>query len=120
MRTISILLCAVLLLHCGGGPTEADYQFGRIDVYVRAEAGQPVDGVGVRLERNDGRVEDAGGLTGTAGLPGYYFFLRTSGSFRIAIAVPSGYALAPGQAASVPITFRRNETQTVTFLLQRT
>lgn len=109
-----------LLVQCSGGPTEPrDYEFGRADVYVRDEAGQPINGVTVRLERTNGQIEEAGGPTGSLGVPGYYFFLRTSGDFRIGFTVPEGYALAPNQPAAVPFTFRRNQTQTVNITLRK-
>jgi hypothetical protein len=104
---------------CGPGPTEPrDFEFGRADVYVRDTAGQPVNGVAVRLERSNGQVEDAGGPTGSVGLPGYYFFLKTDGAFRIVITPPAGYTLGEGQAASVPFTFSRNQVKTVNFVVR--
>jgi hypothetical protein len=121
MRTrhqLTLLVAIVLLAACSPSPTEADYEFGRADVYVRDTESQPVNGVQVRLLRTSGAVEDAGGMTGTAGLPGYFFFLRTSGEFRIEITPPSGYELASGEA-SIPFTFARNVTREVTFTLRR-
>ena len=62
---------------------------------------------------------DAGGPTGSVGLPGYYFFLKTSGDYRLVVTVPAGYELAPGQTASVLFTFSRNQTKTVNFVLRK-
>jgi hypothetical protein len=114
-----LALVVVLVAGCGGGPTEADYEFGRIDVYVRDSANQPVNGVTVRMDRSNGTTEDAGGLTGSVGVPGYFFFLKTSGEYRIVITPPAGYELAPGQSASAPVTFTRNQTRTVNFVLRQ-
>jgi len=112
---VALLLAAA----CGPGPTDpSDFEFGRIDVYVRDAAGQPVDGASVRMDRLNGQTEDAGGLSGSVGLPGYYFFLKTSGQYRIVVTPPAGYAFAEGQAGSVQITFSRNQTQTVNFALK--
>ena len=122
MPTPRALLFAVVLLllaACGPGPTEPrDFEFGRIDVYVRDTAGQPVNGVAVRLDRLNGQTEDAGGATGSVGLPGYYFFLKTSGQYRVVITPPAGYQLAAGQEAAVLITFQRNQLQTLDFVVQ--
>ncbi|HEX7155156.1 MAG TPA: hypothetical protein VF618_27050 [Thermoanaerobaculia bacterium] len=116
---VLLLLALVVLASCGGGPTEPrDFEFGRADVFVRDPAGQPINGVPVRLERTGGQVEDAGGVTGSVGLPGYYFFLKTSGDFRIVITPPPGYELAAGQTASVPFTFTRNQLRTINFVLR--
>jgi hypothetical protein len=122
MTTAKAFLCAAVLLiaaACGPGPTDpSDFEFGRVDVYVRDAAAQPVNGAAVRLERLNGQTEDAGGLTGTAGPAGYYFFLKTSGSYRIVVTPPAGYAFADGQAGTVQVTFSRNQTQTVNFALR--
>ncbi|HYK04155.1 MAG TPA: carboxypeptidase-like regulatory domain-containing protein [Thermoanaerobaculia bacterium] len=122
MTIAKAALCAVALLlaaACGPGPTDpSDFEFGRIDVYAKDAAGQPVNGAAVRMERLNGQTEDAGGLTGSVGLPGYYFFLKTSGQYRIVLTPPAGYTLAEGQAASVQVTFSRNQTQTVNFALR--
>lgn len=121
MRTANAFLFSVAIVivtGCGGSPTEPrDFEFGRADVYVRDAAGQPINGVPVRLERLNGQTEDPGGLTGSVGAAGYYFFLKTSGQFRIVITVPSEYALAPGQSATAPVTFSRNQVQTIQFVL---
>ena len=115
-----VLLLLASLAGCGGSPTEPrDFEFGRIDVYVRDTAGQPVNGVMVRLDRRDGGREDEGGATGSVGLPGYFFFLRTSGQYRIVITVPAGYTVAAGQTNSVDVEFQREVTKTVNFVLQR-
>lgn len=123
MLNIRTYVCAILLIvvaGCGGAPTEpSDFEFGRIDVYVRDASGQAVNGVTVRLERTNGQIEDAGGQTGTVGVPGYYFFLKTGGDYRIAIAPPAGYELAPGESATTPVTFARNQTRTVNFVLRK-
>lgn len=117
----AFLFAAALLLAaaCGPGPTDpSDFEFGRIDVYVRDAAGQPVNGAAVRLDRLNGQTEDAGGPTGSVGLPGYYFFLKTSGQYRVVVTPPAGYALADGQAGAIQVTFSRNQTQTVNFTLK--
>lgn len=123
MLKIRIYVCFVVLFAmagCGGGPTEpSDFEFGRIDVYVRDTSGQAVNGVTVRLVRPNGQIEDAGGQTGTVGVPGYYFFLKTGGDYRIGIAPPAGYELAPGESATTPVTFARNQTKTVNFVLRK-
>lgn len=114
------ILVIVVLTSCGGSPTDpSDYEFGRLDVYVRDTAAQPIDGVPVRLERLNGQTEEAGGNTGTAGLPGYYFFLKTRGEYRVAITVPAGYVLADGQSATAPASFTKDQTRTVNFVLRR-
>lgn len=119
-------LCAwavilLVLTSCGGGPTEpSDFEFGRVDVYVRDAAGQAINGAAVRLERVNGQVEDPGGATGSVGLPGYYFFLRTSGEFRVVVTPPTGYTFATGQESSVLITFNREQVRTVNFVLRPT
>jgi len=120
-KSVLFLIAAlVLLTSCGGSPTEPrDYEFGRADVYVRDAEGQPINGVQVRMDRSSGQTEDAGGLTGTVGLPGYYFFLKTGGDYRIVITPPSGYELAPGQTATAPFTFRREQVTTINFTLRR-
>jgi hypothetical protein len=119
-KLYALMIMLVVLAACGPGPTEpSDFEFGRIDVYVRDGSGQPVDGATVRLERLNGQVEDAGGLSGSVGLPGYFFFLRTSGEFRVAVTPPAGYEFAAGQEGSTRITFRRNELQTINFVLRR-
>jgi hypothetical protein len=119
----SLAVAAVVLFAlagCSGSPTAPeDYEFGRTDVYVRDTAGQPIDGVGVRLDRLNGQVEEAGGPTGSAGLPGYYFFLKTEGNYRVVITVPAGYVLADGQSATVPVTFTKDVTRTIHFVLRR-
>ena len=78
-----------------------------------------MNGAAVRLDRTNGQVEDQGGLTGSLGLPGYYFFLRVSGSFRVVVTPPAGYQLAPGQNASVDVRFERNQQMTLNFVLRR-
>lgn len=114
-----LLLALSFLTACGGAPTEPrDFEFGRIDVYVRGTDGQPIDGVPVRLERRNGGVEDAGGLTGTVGLAGYFFFLRTSGDFRVVISPPQGW-VADSTGTTRDVTFSRNQLQTITFTLRR-
>ena len=114
--TFAILL--LLLAGCSGVPTEpSDFEFGRVDVYVRDTAAQPINGVPVRLERPSGQVEDSGGTTGSVGPAGYYFFLKTGGEFRVVITVPSGYELAPGQTATQTVVFSRNQTQTLNIVL---
>lgn len=115
------VLALVLFANCGGSPTEpSDYEFGRVDVYVRDTDGQPINGVTMRLVRPGGQVEDVGGATGSVGLPGYYFFLKTSGDFRIEItSTPGGYDFAPGSAPTTSITFVRNQTQTITIVMRR-
>ena len=121
MRTANAIIFALAIIRmtgCGGSPTEPrDFEFGRADVYVRDAAGQPIDGVPVRLERLNGQTEDPGGVTGSVGAPGYYFFLKTTGQYRVVITVPAGYALAPGQAPTAPVTFSRNQVQTFNFVL---
>ena len=116
------LVLLVLTAGCGGGfPTEPeDFEFGRVDVYVRDTGSQPVNDVLVRLERRNGGVEDSGGRTGSVGLPGYYFFLKTTSTdYRVTITVPSGYMLAPNQSASVDVEFVKDQTRTVNFVLQK-
>lgn len=118
LRLYAFALAILMLAGCGGAPTEpSDFEFGRIDVYIRDTAGQPVNGVTVRLERPNGQVEDAGGVTGTLAIPGYFFFLRVSGDFRVVITPPAGYQLGPGQSATQPVTFTRNQTKTINFVL---
>lgn len=117
---LSLIAALLILTSCSGSPTEPrDYEFGRADVYVRDAEGQPVNGVQVRMDRSNGQTEDAGGFTGTVGLPGYYFFLKTGGDYRIVITPPSGYELAPGQSATTPFTFRREQVTTINFTLRR-
>ena len=121
MRKPLILFVAALFLlqACGGAPTEPrDFEFGRIDVYVRGTEGQPIDGVTVRLMRRNGGVEDEGGPTGSVGLPGYFFFLKTGGDYRVVITVPAGYT-TDSLGTSRDVTFQRNVTRTVTFVLIR-
>jgi hypothetical protein len=121
-RTPVVLALALLVLALGcGGPTEPkDFEFGRADVFVKDTDGQPVNGVPVRLERRSGGVEDAGGLTGSVGLPGYYFFLQTgSNNFRVVITVPSGYEVTAGQSAAVDVSFQNEETRIVNFVLRK-
>ncbi len=118
LRTCAGALALLLLSSCGGAPTEPeDFEFGRVDVYTRNSEGQPVNGVPVRLERLSGQVEDAGGLSGSVGAPGYYFFLKTGGSYRVVIDVPAQYHLG-SQSASMPVEFARDETRTITYILQ--
>ena len=118
---IALLVAVCLFAGCGGAPTEpGDFEFGRFDVYIRDEAGQPIDGVRVRLDRPNGGIEDEGGLTGSFAIPGYYFFLRTSGEFLVVIIPPAGYQPAPGQQTSVRMTFTRNQLKTINFVLRRT
>ena len=123
VQMLKVWTCAVLLIlltGCGGAPTEPrDFEFGRVDVYVRDTADQPINGVPVRLDRLNGQVEDSGGTTGSAGLPGYYFFLKTGGEFRVVITVPSGYEPAPGQTTTPSVVFSRNQIQTLTIVLRR-
>jgi hypothetical protein len=114
-----LAIAIALLVSCGGGPTEPDFEFGRIDVYVRDTSDQPINGVPVRMDRTNGQTEDAGGTTGSVGLPGYYFFLKATGEYDIVITVPAGYTLAPQQSATRRIRFQRNQLQTLTFVLQR-
>ena len=110
----------VVFAGCGGAPTEPrDFEFGRVDVYVRDGSGEAVNGAAVRLERLGGQVEEAGGLTGSVGLAGYYFFLKTSGEYRVVVTPPAGYEFAAGQASSAQITFHRNQTQTLNFVVRR-
>lgn len=117
-RRHALALALIVLASCGGGPTEpSDYEFGRIDVFIRDTAGQPVNGVAVRMERPTGQVEDEGGVTGTLAIPGYFFFLRVSGDFRIVITPPAGYKLAAGQSPTQAVTFSRNQTKTINFVL---
>ncbi len=118
--SLSLITALVLLTSCGGSPTEPrDYEFGRADVYVRDTAGQTINGVPVRMDRLNGQTEDAGGLTGTVGLPGYYFFLKTGGEYRIVITPPAGYELEPGQSTTAAVTFRREQVTTINFVLRR-
>lgn len=109
----------LVLTGCGGGPTEpSDYEFGRVDVYVRDASGQAINGAAVRLERLDGGIEDPGGASGSVGLPGYYFFLRTAGEYRVVVTPPTGYTFATGQESSVRITFTRDQVRTINFVLR--
>jgi hypothetical protein len=118
VKRIAFAVALVVLAACGGAPTEpSDFEFGRVDVYVRDTAGQPINGAPVRLERPGGQTEDAGGPTGSAGLPGYYFFLRTGGQYRVVITPPAGYQLPAGQTGTQMVTFARNQLQTVNFVL---
>ena len=120
MKRWVVAIGLLILTSCGGAPTEPrDYEFGRIDVYVRDTADQPINGVPVRLNRTNGQTEDAGGMSGSVGLPGYYFFLKTSGQYDVVITIPDGYALAPQQSTTKRIEFSRNELQTITFVLRR-
>lgn len=119
-RLFASTLALLVLFGCSGAPTEpSDFEFGRADVYVRDDAGAAVNGATVRLEQLNGQVEDAGGLTGSVGLPGYYFFLKTSGSFRIVVTPPAGYTFQSGQTGTVPVTFSRNQGQTFDFVLRK-
>lgn len=121
MQTLTRYALAVALLilaACGGGPTEpSDYEFGRIDVYVRDAAGQPVNGAAVRLDRMNGGTEDQGGVTGSAGLPGYYFFLKTDGEYRLVVTPPAGYQFASGQLGTQVVQFTRNQTKTINLVV---
>jgi hypothetical protein len=117
---ILLLALAALALAACGIPTEPeDFEFGRVDVYVRDTDGQAVNGVPVRLDRRTGQVEETGGTTGTVGLAGYYFFLKTAGDYRVVITVPNGYALAANQSASADVSFVKDQTKTVNFVLRR-
>jgi hypothetical protein len=119
-KALIFTLLILLVAGCGGSPTEpSDYYFGRMDVYVRDTAAQPINGVPVRLERTNGQVVEDGGVTGNAGLPGYTFFLRTAGDYRIVITVPAGYVLADGESVTRAVTFRKDQTDTVNFVLRR-
>ena len=121
MKRWAVAIGLIFLASCNGVPTEpSDFEFGRIDVYVRDTADQPVNGVAVRLNRTNGQTEDAGGTTGSVGMPGYYFFLKTSGQYDVVIAVPDGYTLAPQQSTVSRVEFARNQVQTITFVLRRT
>jgi hypothetical protein len=120
LKRCAWVVAVAVLAACGPGPTEPDaFEFGRLEVYVRDAAGQPVNGAAVRLHRLSGEIEDEGGLTGTVGLPGYYFFLRTGGEFRVTVTPPAGYAFAAGQESSVRVAFSRNQLQTVNFVVRR-
>lgn len=121
LRLFASTLALLVLVSCsGGGPTEpSDYEFGRADVYVRDDSGAPVNGAAVRLDRPNGQTEDAGGATGSVGLPGYYFFLKTSGDYRIVVTPPAGYTFQSGQTGTANFTFVRNQTQTINFVLRK-
>lgn len=118
MKALTLAL-VLLTVACGGFPTTPeDFEFGRADVYARDTDGAAIDGVAVRLERTNGTIEDPGGLTGSVGTPGYYFFLRNPGEFRIRITVPNGYELV-SPANPAPVRLENEQTKTVTFLLRR-
>ena len=119
MKRLAVAVCLLILASCGGAPTEPrDFEFGRVDVYVRDTTGQPVNGVAVRLNRTNGQTEDPGGMTGSVGLPGYFFFLKTSGQFDVVINIPDGFSLAPQQSTVTRVEFSRNQLQTITFVLR--
>lgn len=123
MTRIPLLIALTLVclaIGCTTGPTEPeDFEFGRLDVYVRDTAGEPINGVVLRLERRNGEFEESG-LTGAVGMPGYFFFLKTaSNAYRVTVRVPPGYELGPNQSSSVDVTFVNEQTQTVNFVLRR-
>jgi hypothetical protein len=118
---LAILLLVVALVGaCNGLPTEpSDFEFGRIDVYVKDTSNQPINNVAVRLDRSSGQRQDDGGLTGSLAIPGYYLFIQNAGNYRVVLTLPEGYALGPGQTSTVNVALEKDQTKTVNYVLRR-
>jgi hypothetical protein len=116
----ALVLVVALIGACNGIPTEPeDFEFGRIDVYVKDTSDQPINNVAVRLDRSSGQRQDDGGLTGSLAIPGYYLFIQNAGTYRVVLTLPAGYELGPGQTSTVNVALAKNETKTVNFILRR-
>jgi len=116
----ALVLVVALIGACNGLPTEpSDFEFGRIDVYVKDTSNQPINNVAVRLDRSSGQRQDDGGLTGSLAIPGYYLFIQNPGTYRVVLTLPEGYALASGQTSTVNVAVVKDQTNTVNFVLRR-
>lgn len=90
---------------------------GTITASVDAD-GSPRSGVSVELFTDGGATPIATGTTGAAGT--FDFTGLTAGSYDLAIVVPAGFVLAPGQTARRDVTLAAGGSPTVTFEIQAT
>jgi plastocyanin len=94
----------------GGGTTEPPVN-GTVSGQVSV-SGAGVQGATLTL------TQGATTRTATSSAAGAYSFSAVpAGSWTVAITVPAGFALATGQAASVPVTVTGGQTSTVNFAL---
>jgi plastocyanin len=117
VRTATGLLAGlVLLAGCGngGGGTSEPPATGTVSGQVTA-AGSGVAGATLTLTQGGTTRTAASSATG-----GYTFTAVTAGSWTVGITPPAGFALAGGQAASVPLTVAGGATATANFALVST
>lgn len=116
-----LTVLATSIVGCGGGPADPD-KFpdpGQIVVHVADSSGKPVSNVLVELRTPDlGLVwrsgsTDAGGRVEIGQSQGGVL----PGDYAVTIKLPTGYALAPGQAASTPVTIKSNQQTDVIVML---
>lgn len=116
MRFSTVLSVALLVLLAACVAQPGAPELGRIDVYVRDQAGTPVNGVAVQLRSSGGNLIEEG-PTGSVGTPGYYLILRAGGEYRVQVVAPAGYTIPASQTNPVPVSLQRDATVTVNFTL---
>ena len=90
-------------------PSGGTENTGSIAGQVLAATG--VGGAQIRIIDGDSTTTDAGG--------NYRFSRVPSGSYRLSVAVPQGFAIAPGDSATKGATVRAGQQSVVNFTLVR-
>ncbi|HEX2168241.1 MAG TPA: SdrD B-like domain-containing protein [Longimicrobiales bacterium] len=98
----------------GGGGTTQPPETGTVSGEVTA-AGAGVAGATMTLSQGSTTRTTTSASSGA-----YSFSSVEAGSWSVAIGVPAGFALAAGQAASVPVTVTGGQTATADFALMST
>lgn len=122
LRTAALASMFAIVQACGSDTiTDADIA-GRLVVTVRDEVNAPVADVSVELW-TDGSPAMLW-LTGRTAATGQVQLgdegMVLIGDYLLKPVVPSGYALANGQAASIPVRVEADRTTSVTVQLRRT
>ena len=122
IRSATFAALLTVMPACGNDEiTDADIA-GQVVVTVQTDAGAAVPGVTVQLWTDDANamlwVSGSTNASGTA-QPGDGGSVLI-GRYLVKVIPPSGYTLAAGQSAAVPIEVRASATTSVTIRLHRT
>lgn len=114
-----VLLASSLSSACLPDGDPLDVDIGTLNVQVRDQSGNPVNGAMVEVRTSDGRHEGTQTTPTFSHSPGLAWLLVSNGDYTVKVTPPTGYRVPPTQPNPVSVKVRNNQTVEVVFTLTR-